>query len=299
MGLYALPCVGRAGLGNSLFPWARAELFARECGAGILAPRWSSIRIGPYLRREPDKRRYSHFFRADHHCRGLSRALIFSVGHHISETQFRLRSPPCSSSRPCVVEFRGLGDLFLPLAGEHEFIRRQLWQMTAEPLRSTAMPDRAKFIAMHVRRGDLTRQGLSEGDLYSKVTQYTPISWFVGMARAARRAPSLRSLPLIVFTDGSPDELGELPKIEGVHVHSRRPAIADLWTMTRACLLFASGFSTFSMWASFLSGMPTVYAPGKIQQRVQSGRRDPAEIELEEAAEIPAPLLAQVVRQRR
>jgi hypothetical protein len=288
MNLYALARIGRAGLGNSLFPWARAELFARQTGARMLAPQWTNVRFGPYLRREPEKRRYRSFFRAEHHRRGLSRILIATLGHRLSETQIELLSRPGSSLRPCVVEFRGLGDMFTSLAGKHEFIRNQLWQMTVAPLRANAQQHGNKFIAMHVRRGDLTRQGFSQQELRSDVTQYTPISWFVSMARAARREPALHAIPLVVFTDGSPDELGPLLEIDGVLLHSRQTAITDLWTLTHAQLLFASGFSTFSMWASFLGGMPTIYAPGKIQQRVQSGRPDSTEIELEEGADLPA-----------
>jgi hypothetical protein len=297
MKLYALARVGRAGLGNSLFPWARAELFARETGAHLLAPRWTNIRIGPYLRGEPDKRRYWSFFRAKHHLRGLSRVFIETFGRRFSETEIEYSYRPGSSLRPCIVEFRGIGNFFSPLVGKHEFIRHQLWQMTVAPLRANARQYDNGLIAMHVRRGDLTRQGFSQHALRNDVTQYTPISWFASMARAVRRERSLDSFPLVVFTDGSPDELGQLLEIDGVRLHTRQTAITDLWMLTHARLLFASGFSTFSMWASFLGGMPTIYAPGKIQQRVQSERPNSFEIELEEDADLPVQLCIMIEQQ--
>jgi hypothetical protein len=288
MSLYALARIGRAGLGNGLFPWARAELFARRSGARMLAPYWMNFRIGPYLRREPDKRRYRNFFRSAHHVRGFVRAYVTALGRRTSETQSD--DPPLhgSAARPCVVEFHGLGDLFAPLVGEHVFIRDRLWEMTVPGLRVDAPADGPGFIAMHVRRGDLTRVGFSQDELLRRYAQYTPISWFVGMVGSVRRAPSLRDLPIVVFTDGTADELGGLLAIDGVRLAPRRPAIADLWQLTHARLLFASGYSTFSMWASFLGGMPTIYAPGKIQQRVQAGRAEPAELELEDGADLPA-----------
>jgi len=47
--LFALPIVGRAGLGNMLFPWARAEIFAKRFNARVLRPSWNTVRPGPYF----------------------------------------------------------------------------------------------------------------------------------------------------------------------------------------------------------------------------------------------------------
>src|SRR5262249_47824902 len=128
-GLYALARIGRAGLGNGLLPWARAELFARDSGAKMLAPRWWSLRIGPYLRREPDKRRYARFFYSDRHVSGFSRVSSLVRGRRVSEAKVDQICDRASRSRPCVVEFRGLGEFFVPLAGEHGFLRDRLWEM--------------------------------------------------------------------------------------------------------------------------------------------------------------------------
>ena len=45
-------------------------------------------------------------------------------------------------------------------------------------------------------------------------------------------------------------------------------AIGDILLLSKASLLFASAHSTFSMWGSYLGGMPTLYYPGKMDQRV-------------------------------
>ena len=291
MRLFALPLIGRAGLGNNLFPWARAELFARQSGAKMLAPQWTRIRLGPYLRREPQKRRYGREFQMEHHVRGLSRLLISMLGRRIPEAQALTYLHMSQSLLPSVVEFSGIDDLFTPLLTEHEFIRRQLWSITSEPLRSTGEQYGGRFIAMHVRRGDLTRQGFTQQEL-AGVYQFTPLIWFVDMARAVRGFEPLRSVPIVVFTDGENEEVEALRCIDGVFFSQRQRPITDLWTMAHAGLLFASGFSTFSMWASYLGGMPTIYAPGKIQQRVQTGRAQAMEIELAGGQNIPANALA-------
>jgi len=291
--LFALPLVGRAGLGNALFPWARAELFAHETGARILAPHWAQFRLGPYLRGEPQKRNYGGEFQTDHYVCGLSRLIICALGQRIQEGQHFPHSSLSQSSLPKIVEFRGIDDLFAPLLAEHDFIRRQLWAMTTPALRTKGEVYGAPYIAMHVRRGDLTRQGFAEQDLW-KVNQYTPLSWFVDMARAVRRISSLRSVPIVIFTDGGSEELAALHNIDSIRFSQGRGPITDLWAMANAGLLFASGFSTFSMWASFLGGMPTVYAPSKIQQRVQTGRASAFEIELDGDDELPQRAQAQL-----
>ena len=285
MSRYALPLVGRAGLGNELFPWARAELYARGTGTRIVAPQWASLRIGPWLRREPDKRRYGGIFRAPHHVHGARAAALRLVGRRVAESAPHASEPaPRGALRPELIVFAGLGGYFAPLAGSHAYLREQLWAMTRTALRPA--PASAPFVAMHVRRGDVTRQGMSRGELEDSPV-YTPLAWFVAMARALRRDASWRAAPIVVFTDGSADEVRELCAVEGVVLRPRAPAVTDLWAMAGATALFASGFSTFSMWASFLGRMPTFYAPGKLQQRLLGG--DPGALEMELAPDAPLP----------
>src|SRR5262249_28756870 len=60
--VFAFPSVGRGGLGNMLFPWARAEVFRKRHGVPMLAPQWTQFKIGPLLRGERDKRYYTGLF---------------------------------------------------------------------------------------------------------------------------------------------------------------------------------------------------------------------------------------------
>lgn len=250
----------------------------------MLAPRWVGFHPGPYLRGEPDKRNYSGYFLAEQHVRGLSRWMACTLGQRFSEDNAEQACDSSGQGPTRIVEFNGVGNLFAPIRSHHAFVRERLWNMTKPSHRPPPRPYSGRFIAMHVRRGDITRQGFTPGEL-QKAHQYTPLSWFVSMARAVRQVPVLRQVPIVVFTDGSPDEVGELCAVEGVRLHQRQAAITDIWTLAEADLLFASGCSTFSMWASYLGRMPTLYAPGKIEQRVQMENA----AELEVAAGSPLP----------
>jgi len=284
MEIYAWPRIGRAGLGNSLLPWARAELFAARTGARILEPDWTSVRLGPYLRREADKRNYGGYFYTDAHVRGLAKLFVRAVARRVDENE--LNGNEYAGRRPLLVRFSGLGSFFTPLLGHAAFIRDRLWQMTRENLRPRSARRDHRFVAMHVRRGDITRQGFTSREL-AQVTQYTPLSWFVGMARAVRNCLSTRALPIVVYTDGFPDEVADLTKLPGVQLSPREEAIAALWAMSQASLLFGSGYSTFSMWSSYLGGMPTLYAPGKLAQRILGEREGGVELELAAGNAIP------------
>src|SRR4051812_42330594 len=149
MGQFGYPDLMRAGLGNMLFPWARCLLWCRSEQAEMLAPRWFKLRLGPYARREPDKRRYDRLFHSDGYVNGRRRALVLAVGDMQSEdTAFR-RS---NGRQPHVVRFEGLRDYFSSLLGAHNLIRGELTRITKPALR--AAEPRNPFIAVHVRCGD-------------------------------------------------------------------------------------------------------------------------------------------------
>jgi hypothetical protein len=281
---YAFPNVGKAGMGNGLFPWARAEIFAKKYSARVLAPRWNRVRLGTYLRREPDKRRYSNFFRSEKHIFGWRRMLLLSQ-RRLDESVF-LKSRPTTSLRngSQVVQFSGLGDYFTPLLDNRQLIYDRLHEMTVPEFRSPISS--CPYVAIHVRRGDITRQGFTQGE-HERVNQYTNLAWFVEMAKKLKRSRLPEECKIIVFTDGSPDEVQPLLSIPGVTTQPRQPSITDLWGLANSALLIGSGYSTFSMWGSYLGGMPTVYARGKIQKRVELAKPDSPEIELATPDEIP------------
>ena len=47
-----------AGIGNCLYAYFHAVVLAREANCRIITPTWSSVKVGPLLRRERSLRRY-------------------------------------------------------------------------------------------------------------------------------------------------------------------------------------------------------------------------------------------------
>lgn len=60
---YTFAKLPRAGLGNMLFVWARAEVFAYLNQIPVFTSSWTQPRLGPTLRREKGKRIYWRYFR--------------------------------------------------------------------------------------------------------------------------------------------------------------------------------------------------------------------------------------------
>jgi hypothetical protein len=63
------------------------------------------------------------------------------------------------------------------------------------------------------------------------------------------------NLPVHVISDGAPHHLADLVKgVGGCQIHQFGTAVEDLQFLSKAKVLLASGNSSFSAWAAFLSG---------------------------------------------
>lgn len=81
-----LNCVrlGGAGLGNLLVIYSKALILASENNYKMIWPTWRSIKVGPYIRKEKDKRWYGDLF--DNNCGcvdGFSKFFINSFHRQI------------------------------------------------------------------------------------------------------------------------------------------------------------------------------------------------------------------------
>ncbi|TMQ73348.1 MAG: hypothetical protein E6K80_00300 [Candidatus Eisenbacteria bacterium] len=115
-------------------------------------------------------------------------------------------------------------------------------------------------IAIHVRRGDMGRNlvppGAEMGGPDENVVQSE--YYFLSVLRKIRQDVG-RAVPATVFTDAHEGELKELPTEEKVTIAPPHTAVADLLLMSRAAVLVTSSASSFSAWASYLGGMPTIW----------------------------------------
>lgn len=225
------------GLGNLLFPWARAVLLAERDGGRLINPTWRNIKLGPILRRESDLRTYGDLF---HHRspKSFFADLATKILHQdkISEEEY-LRNP-----RPALVIIEGERGHFSDLFGAGSLLHAKLTQLVRNP------PDRRRGgIAMHVRMGDFQETG---EEVYSRNSRVA-LSWFV--AEAGRLRKRLGDIPIKIFTDDTTGAARRaFSSVENLTFAAPGTAIQDILSIASAQHIVCSN-STFSLWGVFLS----------------------------------------------
>ncbi len=247
--IYVYPRLRKSGLGNLLFDWARAEVFAAKYHLPILNPRWVRFdRIGVWLRRERYKRYYGNSFRADGFVTGLKRWWIEKTYPDITENDV-----VAGATRGKVVFTSTVYDFFDGLLEHHGLITKRLLEIV-NPVFWKSSEDFEPFIGLHVRRGDFCVSHLKTSD-----------EWFVSATRKAFETPEAKGIKDIrVFSDAYPSDIASITESlskdgYNVIVMPKAPAIQDILALSRAKVLVCSPHSTFSMWGVFLGQMPSVW----------------------------------------
>lgn len=290
--IYGFPDVGRHGLGHSLLAWGRCQLWCRDRGATPLAPRWLRLRVGPYLRRERDKRNYFLLFRSGNAIGGWRKAWILATTRKVEESD----AAKVSDAESAVVVFRSIPDNdvrrdFAALRGEGAWLRRQLEAMTLP--RHLPKDSPSPHVAIHVRMGDFA---ISDPDRAQSGQQNvrTGIDWFASALQSLRESLA-ETIPAIVYSDGRNEELLPLLQLPSVVRAPAQSAITDLLSIARADALIGSG-SGFSIWGSLLGDVPRLSAPG--QQLTSVLDLADAELELKQGAAVPERFAERVLQRR-
>jgi len=274
---YAL--MWRTGLGNMMLPWARSYIWCKDNNATMIAPIWRRLRLGQYLRKEADKRQYHRLFTNDGYLRGPARAWRLNTWKRVKEET--VQSQPTLDRT--VVVFHGVQPYFAPIRSRSLEVRAELLRI-CKPHTLKQVPVSPLSIGLHVRRGDFSASG--DGTILRKGGENyrIPIEWYVEALRLLRA--NLGNLGAVVASDGTPDELKPLLLEPDVDLLPRAEPIADMLALSTCAALVASG-STFSMWASYLGQVPTLWFPGQRRQLVLADESDQLEPEWESSVALP------------
>jgi hypothetical protein len=273
-----------------MLPWARAVVFAQKNSLPMLAPQWVQPRLGAVLRREKVTRFYLNEFTNEGYLKGFRKWLILNrankVGEDVAAEHGVVSNEP---GRSTVIVFEGLRNYFRDLWHHHEVVREELYKIVAPQILQKVALIREPFIAMHVRRGDIIVPGLTEAQLLAD-KRYTPLNWFIAAAQTIRREAAWRDLPIYVVSDGHEHELTGLLAVPNCRLMTLGTATGDMLLLAKARLLFASAHSTFSMWGSYLGGVPALYYPGKMDENVFPPGSVIFESEWSAGQELPEPV---------
>lgn len=260
--LYCQAVLPRAGLGNRLFPWARCRVFAHLNNVRMIAPVWTQLKVGHFLRGEADSRVYHNLFRRRRGDAGrvLGASVRLGAARLPEPEDLKLADGAHAVSRG-VYLFCGEEEQFRKLNGWDRFLREELRAITKRRWLKRAAETPDAPIAIHVRRGDF-RDAVSEGEMFTSGGLRVPLAWFIDSLRSIRRYVGY-PVRAVVFSDGTEAELRGLLALENVTRAATGSAIGDLLALSKARVLIASGGSSFSAWASFLGQMPTISHPGQ------------------------------------
>jgi hypothetical protein len=263
--LYAYPkFVRQSGIGNRLFPWARAYLFAKAHGAKLIWPNWEHFRVGALFkggvrwRDFPGKIYLFGNFTPDHtYVSGLRKRIILRTGQKLAE----LDPLQYNSSSSQIIVFDGLRNLFTDLAGSQLILKNALMSI-ASPAVMSGVQISLPPIALNIRRGKDFRDPQDPGEFVTSGGLRTPLNWFRMTLQRIRRLVG-SEIGAFVISDGDEADLNSVLSLPNtVHIKTTT-ALADLLLISQARLLIASGGSAFSAWGAFLSEAPTLCVPGQ------------------------------------
>ncbi len=281
--LYGIPVLGRVGLTHGLMAWARCQLWCRDNGAQVIAPFWFKFRIGPYLRKERDKRNYFILFKPGKAIAGLKRLYLLMVSRK-KDYSSGFQLPP-SRVEKVIVRFHNsitdnMSDFHI-LHGQSAFLRQRLIEMTRDRFLPKALLE--PFIAIHVRRGDFVQNATGKMIVEGATNVMLPVEWYVDRLIALRKALGVE-INAVVFSDGTDAELLPLLACSNVERSTNLQSITDLLEISSSAAVISSG-SGFSIWGAFLGDVPRLCHPG---QMIVEVFKNP-ELEIESGTSQPVP----------
>ncbi|WEO77985.1 hypothetical protein BJQ94_02790 [Cryobacterium sp. SO2] len=258
-----------AGLGNEVFPWAKAYLGARALGLRHVNPPW---RI--------NTRRYDRELNSGHtpaSARYLAlRALPkFDVSQEslaaINQSDYfdaMLKLGPIIEARraPVLLHSTGMQGGYLGIRRARPFLQREILGAAgalsaSEELQSAQEP--CVRIGVHIRGGDFTQASTVTANAFN---ERLPLDWYVDMASSLTDALAVPA-QVYLATDAPSASLNDAFTIDG-----RRPlsiasdSVGDLAVLS-SCDIVISSVSSFSMLAIFLSDAPYVWHREQLGER--------------------------------
>jgi hypothetical protein len=259
---YGIIRIAGAGIGNCLYVYFHAVVLAKQANGRLIAPTWSSVKIGPLLRMERSLRRYGTMFCAHpDEAHGPMKAVRLASlwpGH----TRIQLGIGQTASVAPAgltIVQAKEFS--FEGLHQHRTMIRDRLLEILSTPPAVRPNWGAGDYAAAHIRLGDFVQEQPEQIQTGRVPNMRISLTWYEQVIRRVRSV--FPDLPICIFSDGREQELAEILALEGVSLRREPTDIADLLALAQAKLLIGSN-STFSRWAAFLGDMPSIWLKTKL-----------------------------------
>ena len=258
----------RAGLGNKLFVWARAVVFANENKLPLYIIGLNRIHIGPYLRGEKVKRFYLGQFR-----RNSFRFKMLYFQHQLTKTS--IKKEPNLKTIAIKDNTRYVFDQIPSWKNYFESIRS--YRLTIKKAFFNALSEKVKRqldkydsnieLGIHIRMGDFKTLPTG-GDFKLFGATRTPLTYFIN---CVKKITQLLKLPpkVAIFSDGYKEELREILSLENTTLSDCSADVVDMINLSRCKIIVMSAHSSFSEWAGFLSESPIIKHPDHIHGKIR------------------------------
>ncbi len=263
----------KAGLGNQLFPLMNAYMFASLNGLPVIVTGYHSLKLGPYLRNEKSKRRYSGYFIFQKNIIGEAwdKLRIYSLMKRF-ETVYEPEVEMVNNDDKVnkVFAFSKMPtfhDYFIQLKKYRNKTKEVFYEILNPWIKKKIEGTSTPVIGVHIRMGDFRK--LNEDEVFKGGHVRTPEAYFKDIINQIRLLNGM-DLPVSVFTDGFKNEFNELFKLNNIHIIEGNADIVDMLLLSKSKIIVTSTGSTFSYWAGFLSNAPLILHPDHIYKPIRN-----------------------------
>jgi hypothetical protein len=274
----------KAGLGNKLFVWAEALVFAREHGLPLTVTGWNTPQWRNWWRCG-DLRWYGGYFTP------------WAEGR-IAKSRV-MRQPQALEDDVDVYEFTEIPHwrtCFDKLVPHREMIGNELRSHLTRARQREVGAVQKPALCVQVRMGDF--RALKTGESFAAVGGVrTPLDYYKSMISSVRKVAGAR-VPVTLVSEGSDAELAELLQMDAVTRHKGRSSIADLFLMADSQVLVCAAGSSFSQWAVFLGEGVVLHHPEHFHFKVRGEKSATYEgaVWPEDVADWPEQLCEAIIR---
>jgi hypothetical protein len=260
----------KAGLGNQLFPLMRAYTFAHLNKLPVFVTNYHQVKLGPWLRREKNKRNYRGFFTFQKN----RIAAQFDKWKIKRYTKNNLEIEPgikqVEAGALCSYFFSAIPhytNRFEGLNENRNLVIGLFWKIISPAVKERIEQLPVPCIGVHIRMGDFRK--LKSGEEFGEVgTVRTPESYFIDIIKSIRKIHGT-DLPVSVFTDGLKTELKQLFLLNNVAMIEGSNDLEDMILLGKSKIIVTSAGSTFSYWAAFISEAAIISHPAYANIRIR------------------------------
>jgi hypothetical protein len=232
------------GLGNLLFPIARALIAASKTNGQFVQPTLRQIKIGTFLRNEPDKRIYGNIIR-HRNATDWRNWLDARLSPAVSEN-----APPHSIATAKTILYSGLGSYFHNLHGYQDIISDWIQERAIKRGVVTEPYD----LAVHIRLGDFAQNTEGSGGANLRQTK----EWYYAAVELAKEHLGNAVTPRYIFSDARDIELREYISQWNAKLDPAHNTISSIMNLSKAQMIISSR-STFSMWGAYLGNSAIIW----------------------------------------